>query len=241
MNLNCDLAEGAPGDEEIFPLLDYANISCGAHAGDDACINAALKAAKLHQVSVGAHPSYPDRPHFGRRSMTLSDEALKATLKAQLAHLTNLAAQNGITLEYVKPHGALYNDIMASEAKSMQFFKAMSGIQSPKTIMVQANRLSENSKRFADALGFQLIFEAFADRRYLPDGRLVARSEEGAVLTKAEALEQAKALIAKRPITALGGSPLLLQADTLCVHSDTPAAIALCREIYHVLHPKRLI
>ncbi|WP_163936042.1 5-oxoprolinase subunit PxpA [Paraferrimonas sp. SM1919] len=235
MKLNCDLGESygpwkMGQDEAVMPLIDMANIACGFHAGDPHVINHTLELAKAAKVEIGAHPSYPDTLGFGRRSMNCSYDEIVDLILYQVAAIDGMATTKGMSLSYVKPHGALYNDMMANEAVFKAVVDAINSYHKPLKLMV----LATNSPALLDYAASQsvaLIFEAFADRRYTPQGELMPRREPGAVLTKAEALAQVKQLITDSTVQASNGQMINIQADTLCVHGDNEQALALVKEI----------
>jgi len=219
MKLNCDLGEGAGHEATVMPFIDQANIACGAHAGDLDLIRKTMALAYQHGVSIGAHPGYPDREHFGRVSMNLSPEEISKMVAGQVGFL----AQMG-DVDYVKPHGALYHDMMRDE-------KVLSAIQSAvegRMLMVQA--LPGERKK---APG--LIFEAFADRRYTDSGELLSRNEEGSILNEDETLQQVRLLVEKGIVRTVSGQRLELQAQSLCVHGDNPVGVGLLPLIRGIL------
>jgi len=231
MLLNCDLGESFGNytmgmDVAIMPHIDQANIACGFHAGDPVVMRATLRLARAHGVMVGAHPSYPDLQGFGRRSMQLSTEELICTLLYQIAALDGVAASEGVQVQYVKPHGALYNDMMRDDALRATVLQALAEYQRPLALMLQATPAWEAHQREAEARGLTLIFEAFADRAYTDEGRLVPRNQSGAVLQCDGMLAQARQLRERGTITAVSGREITVRADSLCVHGDNPAAVA---------------
>ncbi|MGB1263900.1 MAG: 5-oxoprolinase subunit PxpA [Cognaticolwellia sp.] len=237
MKLNCDLGEfKTNNDSEIMPLIDMANIACGFHGSDPLTIKNTVKLAKQHQVIIGAHPSYPDVENFGRQSMTLSPDELVANLHYQIGALQALCRSEDTDIEYVKPHGALYNDMM----KNLNLFNticlAISQLnqhrQQPLFLMIQALTNTEEFEKIAKQHHIPLYFEAFADRAYLDNGLLVPRSETGAVLTSNQAVaRRCQDLLAQQPLLSINQQPLPLQIDALCVHGDTPNALAMIKAL----------
>lgn len=216
IDLNADLGEGAGTDADLMPLITSANISCGFHAGDPDTIAAALELAKKYGVTVGAHPGYADREHFGRREMNLPGQALYHSLTHQL-HQFNLAAQQkGLMVRYVKPHGAMYNQACRDSHVAGPLVLACHAM---KTGPVVGLPDSEIAKAAAD-IDFSFIPEGFADRRYRPDGSLVPRTEPDALIhDPKEAVEQVEWLIGKKRVR------------TVCVHGDTPGAVEFVRAV----------
>ena len=219
MKLNCDLGEGAGHEETVMPFLDQASIACGAHAGTPDLIRQTVALAHQHGVSIGAHPGYPDRERFGRVSMDFPPEIIRILVAEQVAVLAELG-----DVDYVKPHGALYHDMMRDE-------KALSSIQSAiegRMLMVPAMP----GERKKDS---GLIFEAFADRRYTDSGELLSRKERGSVLSEDETMDQVRLLVEKGVVSTGSGQRLELQAESLCVHGDNPVGVRLIPTIREIL------
>ncbi|MGO2365112.1 MAG: 5-oxoprolinase subunit PxpA [Pseudoalteromonas sp.] len=241
MKLNCDLGESFGAwkmgvDDEVMPHIDMANIACGFHAGDSDVIANTLALAKQHQVTIGAHPSYPDKQGFGRRSMNMSKEELSNCLHYQIAALEGMAKVQGLTLSYVKPHGALYNDMMADEAILTTVMQAISNYPSPLKLMILATKNTAKHQQQAKQLGIELILEAFADRLYTDEGHLVSRTIANSVHDKPALIAQVKQLVNKDSVTTQSGQQLTLNADCLCVHGDNAAGITLIKEIKALCH-----
>ncbi|MCF7516367.1 5-oxoprolinase subunit PxpA [Pseudoalteromonas sp. L23] len=241
MLLNCDLGESFGAwkmglDEHVMPHIDMANVACGFHAGDPDVLAQTLKLVNTHQVTLGAHPSYPDRQGFGRRSMQLSEQEIINALHYQIAAIEGMAKVQDLTLSYVKPHGALYNDMMKSQRILSCVIKAISHYPSELKLMVLATAQQTSHQQLADDYNVSLIFEAFADRLYTDEGLLTPRSEAGAVHDKSALLAQVKQLHQQGSVTTASGKSLALRADTLCVHGDNEASIALIEEIRNVIN-----
>jgi UPF0271 protein len=225
MLLNCDLGESYGSwtmglDDQVMPHIDQANIACGFHGGDPLVMKKTLALAQQYGVSVGAHPSYPDLVGFGRRSMAMSADELLSTMHYQVAALDGMAACAGLQVAYVKPHGALYNDMMANPAVRHTIMAAVATYHRPLALMLQATPQAESHKLEAAEHDLSLLFEAFADRCYDDDGRLLARSKPGAVHSRDKMLAQVEQLVSDNTVTTVGGSVLKLDVDTLCVHGD---------------------
>jgi 5-oxoprolinase (ATP-hydrolysing) subunit A len=240
MKLNCDLGESFGNwpmglDSEVMPHIDMANIACGFHAGDADVMAHTLSLAKQHNVIIGAHPSYPDLQGFGRRSMALCHSEIVNCLRYQIAALDGMARSSGLTLSYVKPHGALYNDMMAKPAVFAAVLEAVAGYYQPLQLMLLATKAQQFYRDLAAEAKVALLFEAFADRRYSDDGTLLPRNQSGAVLHQADTLAQVTQLVQHGTVTTATGRQLPLQADTLCVHGDNPAAITQVKQIKALL------
>ena len=236
MKLNCDLGESFGAwkmglDDDVMPHIDMANIACGFHAGDADVMASTLTLAKQHNVQIGAHPSYPDKQGFGRRSMTLSEKELTNCLHYQIAAIEGMAKVQGLTLSYVKPHGALYNDMMADEQILQTVINAIASYPIDLKLMVLATKNANKHIQIAKSSGVDLILEAFADRQYTDDGHLVSRTLEGSVHNKAALLKQVTQLLSDGSVTTRTGKKLTLNADSLCVHGDNADGIALIKDI----------
>jgi len=224
IDLSADLGEGAAGEEEVWPLITSANVACGGHAGDEASMREAVRRACEHGVRLGAHPSYPDREHFGRQSLAMVPAALRASIAEQLDALRAIAGE----LHHVKPHGALYNDAHRDRALAEVVIEAIGGL---------AIVCSDTSQMAAAAreAGTPVIREAFADRRYEPDGSLVSRAVAGSLLTIEEAAAQAALLAAEGIVVARDGSRLPVVYETICIHADMEGAVERLRAVRRAL------
>ncbi len=223
IDLNADLGE-LPGEEgraldaAILSQVTSCSIACGGHAGDEATMHAALGAAKAAGVLPGAHPSYPDREGFGRRSMDIRPEILLPLLKEQVAALREAADAVGVALSHIKPHGTLYNDAAKGGALAETVLRLCEDERLPLYGLAGSplSQLAEGRVRF--------LGEGFADRRYRSDGTLTPRSEPGAVIEdEAAQAEQAVTLATRAPLQT-DGDPLTLDVKTLCLHGDTKGA-----------------
>lgn len=245
MKLNCDLGEsfGAwsmPVESAIMSEIDQANIACGYHAGDPLVMKQAIFLAKTHGVEIGAHPAYPDLQGFGRRSMAIAADELMAMIQYQISALNGMAELFDTKVSYVKPHGALYNDMMKDVMVRRTVMQSIAEInkqslREPLTLMVQATAKNDVIREEAKEWGLPLYFEAFSDRRYTDEGFLQSRTIEGAVLNEDEALAQAEQLIEAGTVTTASGNTLKVDADSLCVHGDTLGAVSIAKRIREFL------
>jgi UPF0271 protein len=236
MLLNCDLGESFGAwtmglDAEVMPHIDLANIATGFHAGDPLVIQHTLRLAKEHGVTVGAHPAYPDLVGFGRRSMNCTREEIIAKVHYQIAAMDGMATCAGLELRYVKPHGALYNDMMAREEVRMAILEALAEYHRPLALMLQATPEVDQHRVEADRAGVEAWFEVFADRCYDDDGKLLSRRLEGAVHNRDKMLQQVQQLCERGTVTTVSGRELQLAADTLCVHGDNMEGVQAIRDI----------
>lgn len=240
IKLNCDLGESygqwqIGSDDQIMCHIDMANIACGFHAGDHNVMQHTISLALQQGVSIGAHPSYPDRQGFGRRSMAISPEELIAILHYQIAALEGMTKTQGGVLEYIKPHGALYNDMMTNEVIFESILKSVNLYHTRLPLVVQAIPDRQSLTLLAEKYDVPLIFEGFADRRYRTNGELKSRRENGAVLSLEQTLEQVRFIIEKQSVISDNGEILPLRMDTLCVHGDSPGALAAVIQIRKIL------
>ncbi|MDG9881606.1 LamB/YcsF family protein [Pseudomonas putida CSV86] len=239
--LNCDMGESFGNwtmglDAEVMPFVDCANIACGFHAGDPGIMRQTVALAVQHQVRIGAHPSYQDLAGFGRRSMACSNEEIRDLLHYQIGALDGICRVQRTHLSYVKPHGALYNDMMADHRKLRAVLEAVAAYDPPLPLMLMATADDTVARALGAEIGVPLWFEAFADRAYDADGHLVSRRLPGAVHhDPALIVEQALRLARGEPLTAIDGSAVTLHAQTLCVHGDNQSSLAAVRQIRQAL------
>ena len=233
IDLNADLGEGAPYDEELLGIVSSANIACGGHAGDSDSIAATVRSAIANGVAVGAHPGYPDREGFGRESGFMQGDALYESLTGQVTLLADAAAQMGARLSHVKPHGALYNDAVKDRELADIIARVTAEAPGEPAFVGMAGTELEHA---AERHGLTFIAEAFVDRAYEADGTLVSRKEPGAVHEDmAVATTQAVRLAEDGCATARNGDEVQVRADTLCIHGDTPGAAEKARAVRDVL------
>ena len=218
ITLNCDLGEGLDDlDALLMPHIDMASIACGGHAGDASSMSRTVDIAVIHNVDIGAHPSYPDRANFGRVSLAMAAAELSDSLHRQIQALQQCAQAAGSRVRYIKPHGALYND--AGENRAILDVLLQLGADFSLPLVVPA------PLRHSAAAG-ALIYEAFADRAYTDSGTLVARRHPHAVHYSIDRIaEQVEHLVDRQGVYSESGNWVDIQADTLCVHSDSPRAL----------------
>jgi 5-oxoprolinase (ATP-hydrolysing) subunit A len=221
------LADGS--DAELMRYVTSANIACGGHAGDSSTMEQTLELAKQNQVAAGAHPSYPDRSGFGRHVVNLALAELEASITDQLTVLHGIAARLNSKITHVKPHGALYHSCNEDGEIAQAVARAVLAVD-PKLVLVgQAGFPCLGIYR---QLGLRVAAEAFADRKYEVDGRLRPRSLPGALLdSPADAALQAIEIAAWKRVITTSGAQLAIEADTLCIHSDTRGAAEIARDV----------
>src|SRR3984893_871517 len=230
LDLNADVGEGQPAaDAALLRLVSSADIACGRHAGDPETMRATVALAVQHGVAVGAHPGFDDREGFGRRTMQLSAAEINDLMLAQLGAHNAIARSEGAPLRHVKPHGALYNQAETDGALATAIITSVRAFD-PDLRLV--GRAGSAMARAAQVLGHPFTPEAFADRRYRPDGSLLPRSEPGAVLTDPDELgRQVRSLVTDGEVLASDGSRVPVAFETLCLHGDTPGSAVLAARI----------
>ena len=229
IDLNCDLGEGCGHDADLVPLISSANISCGAHAGDADIIRATLRLCAAHGVAAGAHPGYADREHFGRRETGDAPDAIARSVAEQFATFAGLAREAGVAISHVKLHGALYNraaddaDVAAAVVRTVQAFDATLPLVGLSGSMLLAIA--------ADA-GLPVVHEVFPDRGYDGEGRLLKRSQPGAVIDAPDEVAERAFMLAGLGLAKdVRGRAVMLRADTLCLHGDRDDAVPVAQAV----------
>lgn len=233
IDLNCDMGEGSGRDAELMPHITSANIACGAHAGDADVMRQTLLLAARHRVAAGAHPGYPDREGFGRRSMELTPGEIYDTVAQQIAALRDIARQEGIPIAHVKPHGALYNDAVADTHIARAVVRAVHDFDRNLLLygLAGSTLITE-----AENVGMRAIAEAFADRGYERDGTLTPRGRDGALVEDVtEAATRVVRIATDRRVRATDGTDVRLSAETICVHGDGVHAVEIARAVRSAL------
>lgn len=238
MDLNSDLGESFGAwpmgdDAAMLDIVTSANVACGFHAGDPAGMLDTLQRAAARGVSVGAHVAYPDLAGFGRRNMDVASRELRADIIYQIGALQALARVAGTDVRYVKPHGALYNTIAHDRRQATDVIEAIRALDDSLVLVALAGSPLIG---WAWDAGLRVVAEAFADRGYTPQGTLVSRREPGAVLHD-PALVAARMLrlVEEGVVEAIDGSLARIEADSICVHGDSPDAVGMAREVRRVL------
>ena len=232
IDLNADIGElegdsGRSLDADILSVVTSCNIACGGHAGDEESMRKTLRLAKRLGVKAGVHPSYPDRENFGRVSMAISPEALRASLKQQVQMFMEIAEDEAVSITHLKPHGALYNDA----AKDEGFAAVIAGVAAERGIATIVGLPGSKVRDAAITHNLQFCAEGFADRAYENDGSLRARARNGAVLHNPdEQARQALELVSGN-VTAFSGDHIHLEVQTICLHGDTPGAFEAAKAI----------
>jgi len=237
MLLNCDLGESfGPWkmgiDEAVMPFIDSANIACGFHASDPVIMQHTVALACKHGVSIGAHPGYPDLVGFGRRSIKCTPLEIESIVIYQCGALEAICKANGSQVDYVKPHGALYNDMMKDEDIFMSIVRALNKYNKNLKLMILSTNNNAHYKVLAEAYEIELIYEVFADRGYTNEGLLVSRTEVGAVIeSKDEIIKRIELLQKEQKLLTASGKKINMQADSMCVHGDNQQAVDLVKSL----------
>ncbi len=238
IDINCDMGEVpeaiADGTQEsLMPWLTSVNIACGGHAGDDATMRAAIQQALRWKLAIGAHPGYPDRANFGRVAKQFSQQAIAEFVSGQVLDLSRIAAEFDAQITHVKPHGALYNQAVSDGNLAAAIAR---GVENTGLNVVLVGLAGSPMLEVFRSAGFRVAAEAFADRRYEPDGTLRSRKLEGALIhDPAQAAAQALRIAESGTVIASDGSEVSLAADTLCIHGDTPGAPQIAEAVASAL------
>jgi UPF0271 protein len=229
IDLNSDLGEGAGHDNEILDLVSSANIACGFHAGDASSIFATIQAARERKVSLGAHPSFPDRENFGRTEMNLPPAEIYSAVAYQIGAFHGLARAAGGRMNHVKAHGALYNMAARDRALADVIANAVFALDPQLILFAPAGSQLDFA---ATELGLTTASEVFADRNYLANGSLVPRNDSRAFIhDPIEAAERIIRMLMEGKVQAVDGTDVDISVQTICVHGDNPQAVAFVRKL----------
>jgi|UniRef100_UPI00404753D1 5-oxoprolinase (ATP-hydrolysing) subunit A len=231
ININCDLGEGYSQEAVLMPYISSCNIACGGHFGDAQSIDAALQLACKNQLKVGAHPSFPDREHFGRKIMEISPAALFQSLQEQLSLFLKILSKNNMPLHHIKAHGALYNLVAVDKATAEVYLKAIKAYtQQGAALYVPYGSVIA---QLAVQQGVAVIYEAFADRNYNEDLSLVSRSNPKAMISEPEkVLKHLLYMIQHEAVLCLSGKSVPIKAATYCLHGDEPVTLSILTKLH---------
>lgn len=238
IDLNCDMGESygvytLGYDEQAMPYVTSINVACGFHASDPINMLKTVKLAKKYGIAIGAHPAFPDLIGFGRRYMASSVEEVKADVMYQIGALWALCKSEGLTLQHVKVHGALYNAAERDMTVAMTIAQAIKAVDEKLYMICLGN---STMVRAAQNIGLKYVEEAFADRAYTRDGTLVPRKHDGAVIHDVDRVaERVLSMVKDKKVTSIDGSIVEISAQTICVHGDTPGAVAMIKAIRDIL------
>ena len=241
IDLNCDMGESFGAyrlgmDDAVIQFISSANIACGWHAGDPLVMNHTVAIAVEHGVGVGAHPGYPDLLGFGRRNTDCTPEDLRNYVIFQIGALQAFCNAHGTQMQHVKPHGALYLTAVENEDVARAVAEAIVSVNPDLLYVALAGAKGELMRRIGQEVGLRVVYEAFPDRAYSPEGTLVSRRQPGAVIKEPrEVAERALRMVKEGVVIAVDGSTIPLEAQTLCVHGDNPKAVDLVKSIRETL------
>ncbi|WGK64111.1 5-oxoprolinase subunit PxpA [Croceiramulus getboli] len=232
IDINADVGEGVGNEELLFPYLSSCNIACGGHAGDEQSMRAMVRLAKQYNLKIGAHPSFLDRKHFGRKIILTDGPDLRDTITTQITTLLDICKEEGVELHHIKPHGALYNYAAFDEFAARLVIETVEAIDSNLILYAPGH---SDIVRLAEGR-LKTFKEVFAERNYRDDYSLVPRSKPKAILTDETALKtHLEHLLLKQQIKTVSGVLLPVQMDTLCVHGDHQDAVGVVRLIHDFL------
>jgi UPF0271 protein len=225
IDINCDVGEGLGNEAQLFPFISSCSIACGGHAGDHETMFEVIQLAIKNKVKIGAHPSYPDRANFGRKSIQVAEAKLIRSLAEQIENLVSLLSQSQGKLFHIKPHGALYNDIAKDRGLAKSFLKAVNDYRKDVWLYVPPKSAIGAEAR---KNRFSIKYEAFADRNYNNDLSLVSRQHRHAVITHPESvLEHLLSMVLQHQVKTTEGSNIEIMADTYCIHGDNPQVLQI--------------
>ncbi|MEA1787461.1 5-oxoprolinase subunit PxpA [Arenibacter sp. GZD96] len=225
IDINCDVGEGLNNEADLLPYVSSCSIACGGHAGTLETMKHAVQLAKQHHVKIGAHPSYPDPANFGRKSMAISEAELTKSIQEQIENLTVILRAERAELFHIKAHGALYNDLAVDHRLVQLYLNAIAVYKDSTYLYVPYKSLIETE---ALRNGFRIKREAFADRNYHANLRLVARNVPNALIDNPEnVLAHVVRMVNEKEVQTIAGTNVKIEADTYCIHGDTPSALKI--------------
>ena len=229
LHINCDLGEGLNNEHIIMPLIDSCNIACGGHAGDNGSMIECVEISIRNNVKIGAHPSYPHKINFGRKKIDISPSELSHSIISQIKSLESIASSYGITLNHIKAHGALYNQMIIDADLSNLYLDTLKEFKKKYSIYIPYK--SEIEKR-ALKRGFSIAYEVFGDRNYNDDLSLVSRENENALITDPNnVIEHIRNIKETDSVKTINGNFQKIKFDTICIHSDTNNSIDILKKI----------
>ena len=241
IDINCDMGESFGTyklgmDEKVIQYITSANIACGWHAGDPLVMDKTVKMAADRGVGVGVHPGYPDLLGFGRRNMDCTLEEIRKYIIYQIGALQAFCTVHGVKMRHVKPHGNLYLTAVENEGVARAIAEGIVSVDPDLMYVALAGAKGELMTRIGREVGLKVVYEAFPDRAYTPEGTLQSRREPGAVIKDPQEVSERALRMAKEgKVIAVDGTPIQIEAQTLCVHGDTPTAVELVKGIREAL------
>lgn len=233
--INCDLGESMGNDHKLMPLIDACSVACGGHIGDEQSMRGIVRLAKRHFVKVGAHPSFPDKEGFGRQVFEITPADLQKSLEVQVRSLEIICKAEDIQLDYIKPHGALYNQAVKDVTTAKTIITVMKSFPELKLYAPWKSVIA----KLASQENIPVMHEAFADRKYNKDLSLVSRSEPNAIIQEpVSAAEQAYIILTESQVITSKWERVEIKADTICVHGDNPAAVDILKRLNQLKEAK---
>ncbi len=225
IDINCDVGEGVGNEASLFKYISSCNIACGGHAGDLETMNHVVQLAKKNHIKMGAHPSYPDKANFGRKVIQISDSELRRSIERQLLDFGKILDIQNCELHHIKAHGALYNETARNSKLAEVYLDTLLPYREKALLYVPDGSVKAEK---AIEMGFDIWYEAFADRNYESDLKLVSRVQQDAVIeTPSKVLEHMLRMIKEDRVLTLNGEIKKIEAQTYCVHGDTPSALEI--------------
>jgi UPF0271 protein len=225
IDINCDVGEGIGNEAQLFPYISSCNIACGGHAGDEKTMHKVALLAKEHKIKVGAHPSYPDKENFGRVVLKMPKRELIRSIQQQIKAFLKVIESEGLLINHIKPHGALYNEIAKNSDEAETFLEAIQQFKKDVILYVPFNSVIAKK---AKTQGYTIKYEAFCDRNYNDDLTLVSRKKNNALITDSEdTLNHILQMAAENSVKTVSGKLKKIKADTFCIHGDTPKAVEI--------------
>jgi 5-oxoprolinase (ATP-hydrolysing) subunit A len=230
VDINCDLGEGLSNDEALMPFITSANIACGFHAGNETTIRRTIDYCKKYNAAVGAHPGFNDKENFGRKKMTMEQEAYYELVFTQLILFKKICDEKEVTLHHVKPHGALYNMAATNKPLAAIIAKAIKDFDAS---LIFYGLSGSEMITAAKEIGLQTCSEVFADRTYQSDGTLTPRTETDALIQSTDqSVKQVLNMVSEQKVQSLQGSAISISAETICIHGDGEHAVSFAKEIH---------
>jgi UPF0271 protein len=239
IDINADVGEGLNNEAQLMPYLSSCNIACGGHAGDKETMLQVVRLAKQNKVKIGAHPSFPDKPHFGRRIMEMPSAELYTSLKQQVRNLIRVLRIEHSALHHVKPHGALYNLATTDEKTAKIIIEVVKSIALPLYLYVPYGSVIAD---LAKKEHIKITYEAFADRNYNADLTLVSRTQDSAVITDpGTVFQHVRRMIFDEKVKTISGVEVPIKASTFCLHGDNPEAVTLLQNLVEKLNENHVV
>lgn len=238
IDINVDVGEGIDNECLLMPYISSCNIACGGHSGDDVSMRTVIKLAQQFGVKIGAHPSFPDRKNFGRIKMNMGCAELYTSLSKQIRKFRRILNEEHAILHHIKPHGALYNEAASDEKTANVIIELVKGIAHPVTLYVPYNSIIA---KLAIAEGIPILYEAFADRNYTADLKLVSRDKEHAVIHDADKVfEHVFRMLDQHQVRTIEGKDIDIQLQTICVHGDNANAHSILQYLKQKLNANNI-